>query len=108
MRLRSLIISKCRLLVSILWEIPVPILSRWVVNPSNGRAGLKDAWTTAKPNQVHAPTCGIYDHEQWAEGPHCRDFFFVCEELADCIEDIFVDTETRASDHQPIVLTLHA
>ncbi|MGB2485810.1 MAG: endonuclease/exonuclease/phosphatase family protein [Candidatus Puniceispirillaceae bacterium] len=79
-----------------------------VVNPSDGRAGLKDAWTTAKPNQVHAPTCGIYDHEQWAEGPHCRDFFFVCEELADCIEDISVDTETGASDHQPIVLTLDA
>ena len=79
-----------------------------IVNPSNGRAGLKDAWTTANPNQVHAPTCGIYDQEQWAEGPHCRDFFFVCEELADCIEYISVDTETRASDHQPIVLTLDA
>ena len=79
-----------------------------VVDPSTGKVGLKDAWTTVKPNQVHAPTCGIYDHKQWEEGAHCRDFFFVCEELTERVRDIFVDTETRASDHQPIVLTLDA
>jgi endonuclease/exonuclease/phosphatase family metal-dependent hydrolase len=79
-----------------------------VVNPSNGKIGLKDAWTTAKPDEVHAPTCGVYDHKQWEEGAHCRDFFFVCEKLAERVEDISVDTETRASDHQPIVLTLDA
>jgi len=61
-----------------------------------------DAWPALHKDQPHAPTCGIYDHEQWPEGAHCRDFFFV---IGNCsLRQIDVDTRTAASDHQPLWL----
>lgn len=65
-----------------------------------------DAWALAHGAQPHAPTCGIGDREQWPQGPHCRDFCFVTAELAGRVADVTVNTETLASDHQPVKLTL--
>lgn len=67
---------------------------------------LVDAWEAWQPDTSHPPTCGLHDAEQWPEGPHCRDFFFVSADLADAIRKLEVDTETDASDHQPIWLEL--
>jgi len=67
---------------------------------------LHDAWRIAYPDTEHKPTCGIFDHDQWPEGAHCRDFFFVTTSLAGKVAGIKVDTETAASDHQPLMLTL--
>lgn len=69
-------------------------------------AQLLDAWLTLNPGQEHSPTCGIFDRDQWPEGPHCRDFFFVSPEIAGHLRDISVNTQTDASDHQPVKLTL--
>jgi endonuclease/exonuclease/phosphatase family metal-dependent hydrolase len=67
----------------------------------------RDAWTVARPaGTPHDPTCGIADKEQWPDGPHCRDFFFVTEDMAPRVVAVAVDTATTASDHQPIALTL--
>ena len=65
-----------------------------------------DAWPIIHKEKVHAPTCGIYDPEQWPEGPHCRDFFFVTKSLLPLLKDIVVNEETDASDHQPVLLEL--
>ena len=65
-----------------------------------------DAWTVVHPTLAHTPTCGIYDRAQWPQGPHCRDFFFVTEDLATRVHDVQIDTQTNASDHQPLLLTL--
>lgn len=73
--------------------------------PENG-AEMIDCWPLAHPDKPHAPTCGVFDHVQWSEGPHCRDFFFVSTELAGRVTDVVVDADTAASDHQPIGLTL--
>ena len=54
----------------------------------------------------HDPTCGIYDHDQWPQGAHARDFFFVSDALAGRVKDVVVDTKTNASDHQPVLLVL--
>lgn len=43
---------------------------------------------------------------QWPQGPHCRDFIFVSAGLARQVRRIEVDTETLASDHQPIMVEL--
>jgi endonuclease/exonuclease/phosphatase family metal-dependent hydrolase len=73
---------------------------------SDGTPVFRDAWTVAHPGQPHAPTCGIGDRDQWQQGPHCRDFIFVSEDLASRVRDVRVDVETTASDHQPVHLTL--
>ncbi len=65
-----------------------------------------DAWRVVHGDKEHAPTCGIYDLEQWPDGEHCRDFFFLSEPLISRVDNISVDTETQSSDHQPVKLTL--
>ena len=67
-----------------------------------------DAWSLVFPDRPHAPTCGVHDREQWPEGPHCRDFFFVAGACALSARDLRVDTVTDASDHQPLMLELAA
>jgi endonuclease/exonuclease/phosphatase family metal-dependent hydrolase len=73
---------------------------------SSGVSPFVDAWTVHHGAVPHAPTAGVGDAEQWPQGPHCRDFIFISENLAPRIEDVRVDVETTASDHQPIALTL--
>lgn len=69
---------------------------------------LRDAWTTARGPAPHPPTTGVADFKQWPQGPHCRDYIFVTETLADRIAGVKVDVETTASDHQPLALELTA
>lgn len=65
-----------------------------------------DAWTLARPTEPHAPTCGIYDGDQWPQGAHCRDFMFITPDLAESVNGVSVDIVTNASDHQPVMLEL--
>ena len=67
---------------------------------------FRDAWTHLHPATPHAPTAGIYDTEQWANGPNCRDFVFVTEDLVAGLRRIEVDEKTTASDHQPVLVEL--
>lgn len=69
---------------------------------------FSDAWRLLHGAAPHASTCGIHDHAQWPEGPHCRDFFFLSREAALIAKAITVDTTTDASDHQPVLLSLSA
>ena len=67
---------------------------------------LIDAWRTHHKGNSHTPTCGIFDLKQWKKGPHCRDYFFISQSLVRNINQVSVNTETDASDHQPIRLVL--
>lgn len=67
---------------------------------------LADAWTACHHSRPHEPTCGLFDRQQWPEGAHCRDYFFVTADLAARIESVTVALETNASDHQPMRLVL--
>ena len=67
---------------------------------------LVDAWNVVNPGNNRSPTCGIFDHKQWKKGPHCRDYFFLSQNLSPQINHVSVNTETTASDHQPIRITL--
>ena len=73
---------------------------------AEGAGLLVDAWTACYGSQAHAPTCGIFDQQQWPEGPHCRDYFFITDDLASRAQSVTVDLETSASDHQPVRLLL--
>ena len=66
---------------------------------------LVDAWDLVHPDNDRSPTCGIFDHKQWKKGPHCRDYFFISHNLSPQISQVSVNTETAASDHQPIRIT---
>ena len=68
--------------------------------------GLLDAWRLVHGDAEHAPTCGIFDHRQWPDGAHCRDFFLLTPELKDAVSGLAVNVDTNASDHQPLLLTL--
>ncbi|TQF30807.1 endonuclease/exonuclease/phosphatase family protein [Bradyrhizobium sp. UNPA324] len=72
------------------------------------RPGLnyRDAWTADRPGRPRVPTCGIYDRAQWADGPDCRDFIFVTEDLISHVRSIDVNEATDASDHQPVAIEL--
>ena len=67
---------------------------------------LFDAWNVVNPDGNRSPTCGVFDHKQWKNGPHCRDYFFLSENFLQQIQNVSVNTDTNASDHQPIRLTL--
>jgi endonuclease/exonuclease/phosphatase family metal-dependent hydrolase len=71
------------------------------------RAGLnyRDAWAICHPGRPREPTCGVHDRMQW-DGPDCRDFVFVTEDLAGRVRQVAVDVATAASDHQPVLIEI--
>lgn len=80
---------------------------RRIIAPFAEAPALRDAWSLLHPDQPHAPTCGVFDHAQWPDGAHCRDFFFISDDLALRLRDIQVNLDTDASDHQPLRLVLN-
>jgi endonuclease/exonuclease/phosphatase family metal-dependent hydrolase len=66
---------------------------------------LVDAWRVTHPNISRAPTAGLHGFG-WPDKPDCYDYFFVTEDLAPRLTEVDVQSETAASDHQPIVLDL--
>ena len=73
--------------------------------PQTGASTLVDAWTCARPGEAHMPTFRLHDR-RYGPVPITCDFLFVSETLTSRIKRIDVDLETRASDHQPVLLEL--
>jgi endonuclease/exonuclease/phosphatase family metal-dependent hydrolase len=71
-----------------------------------GGTRFHDAWRALNDTAPHAPTCGLFDHQQWPQGPHCRDYFFISHDLAEAVTAVEVHSATDASDHQPLAITL--
>lgn len=65
--------------------------------------GFIDAWTHLHPRLAHPPTAGVHE-DSWAKPPYCCDFAFVTADLAPRLREIRIDSATRASDHQPVLL----
>jgi endonuclease/exonuclease/phosphatase family metal-dependent hydrolase len=82
-----------------------PSYARLVEPFDNGTQALVDAWTVVHPGKDHPITCGVYELVHWS-GTHCRDFIFITPDLAKRARAMDVDTETAASDHQPLRLVL--
>lgn len=77
-----------------------------MLEPTPGAPAFADAWACAHPNAPRAATVGLYDHEQWPDGPFACDFVFVTEDLMPRIPGCDVDQNSRSSDHQPLWLEL--
>ena len=73
---------------------------------ADAKTFFHDAWQIVHDDRPHDPTCGVHDHDQWPQGSHCRDFFFVTDEIAHAAQEVSVDTQTNASDHQPLILRI--
>jgi len=82
-----------------------PLHARIVAPYADGTPRYRDSWQVRHGERAHDHTLGVHDHEQWPEAFAC-DFIFVTEDLADRIEDVAVDPDTDASDHQPVLLRL--
>jgi endonuclease/exonuclease/phosphatase family metal-dependent hydrolase len=65
-------------------------------------AGFVDAWQALNPGKPRAPTFHLHD----GEPPYCCDYVFVTPELVPRLRTVRIDTETRASDHQPVIVDL--
>ena len=65
----------------------------------------RDPWPQLEGKRPHAPTFCVHDR-RYSKTPYCCDFAFVSEDLLQRVRRIEVDTATRASDHQPVLLEL--
>jgi endonuclease/exonuclease/phosphatase family metal-dependent hydrolase len=79
---------------------------RAMLEPLADAPSFVDAWTYAHPNEPRAATVGLYDHDQWPDGPFACDFIFVTEDLRPRIAGCEADQSSRSSDHQPMWLEL--
>jgi endonuclease/exonuclease/phosphatase family metal-dependent hydrolase len=72
---------------------------------SDATPAYRDAWQLRHGERPHDHTIGVHDREQWPEAFTC-DFIFVTEDIAGRVEDVAVNLDTDASDHQPVLLRL--
>lgn len=66
---------------------------------------LLDLWPQLHPGQPQPDTIGVHDHEQWPEAYPC-DYILASADLLPRVRQVRVDAETRASDHQPMLVRL--
>ena len=66
---------------------------------------LTDAWPLLHGDSPHDPTFRLFDR-RYGPVPIACDFVFVSEDLAPRVKRLEVNTQTRASDHQPVLLEL--
>ena len=72
--------------------------------PTGNVEGLFDAWGALHPCTPHPPSFCIADQSYGP--PHCCDFVLVSGSLVPRLREVAYQTETRASDHQPIIMEL--
>jgi endonuclease/exonuclease/phosphatase family metal-dependent hydrolase len=66
---------------------------------------LQDVWPLAHGSQAHGSTFRLFDRRYGPEPITC-DFVFLSEDLAPRVTRVDVDLQTRASDHQPVLVAL--
>jgi endonuclease/exonuclease/phosphatase family metal-dependent hydrolase len=71
---------------------------------ADGGAGLADAWQHLNPHVAQPPSFCIAD--QTYGPPHCCDFVLLSDSLRPRLRRMRTDTQTRASDHQPVLVEL--
>ncbi|MBM4182533.1 MAG: endonuclease/exonuclease/phosphatase family protein [Betaproteobacteria bacterium] len=70
-----------------------------------GVPAFRDSWEVLHPGTPHAPTVGIHPVD-FVDAPACFDFVFLTLDLAPRLQAHGIDTETSASDHQPVWVEL--
>ena len=73
--------------------------------PAPDATRLTDAWPLTHGAQPHDPTFRLFDR-RYGPVPIACDFVFVSEDLAPRVQQITVNLQSRASDHQPVLIDL--
>jgi len=82
-----------------------PMHARLCFPYADGTPAYRDAWQVRHGDRPHDHTLGVHDHVQWPEAFAC-DFIFVTEDIAGRVEDVRVNLDTDASDHQPVLMRM--
>jgi endonuclease/exonuclease/phosphatase family metal-dependent hydrolase len=82
-----------------------PLIAR-LQEPLDSAPSWVDAWPVAQPGQPRPDTVGVHDITQWKGKRHCFDFLFVSQDLVNSVQRVAIDSDTQASDHQPLLLEL--
>lgn len=77
---------------------------RYLTDPDSAHA-MSDGWTIAQADQPHPPTFRLFDDTYGPDAVSC-DFVFVSESLTTRVQSVTVDTKTKVSDHQPVLIEL--
>jgi endonuclease/exonuclease/phosphatase family metal-dependent hydrolase len=72
---------------------------------ASGAPRYRDAWELANGHHPHAPTFCVHS-DTYAKTPYCCDFVFVSDDLAKRVRRIEVNSQTQASDHQPVLVEI--
>jgi endonuclease/exonuclease/phosphatase family metal-dependent hydrolase len=70
---------------------------------ANAAHAFRDAWSLVHGGAPHAPTFRLFDRT-YGPDPLAYDFVFVSARLASGVRRVEVDLQTRASDHQPVLI----
>lgn len=65
----------------------------------------RDAWPLLNHHHPHTPTFCVHS-AAYAKTPYCCDFVFVSDSLAERVRAMEVDSQTRLSDHQPVLIEI--
>jgi endonuclease/exonuclease/phosphatase family metal-dependent hydrolase len=71
----------------------------------SGGPAYRDAWVHLNRHQPHPPTFCVFDR-RYSKTPYCCDFIYASENLLPRVRSIHVESTTRASDHQPVLLDI--
>ena len=83
-----------------------PEHARMLAAFDDGTSRVHDAWRLVHGATPQPPTFNVHERYTPASEPVACDFVFVSDELASRVRAIEVDSATRLSDHQPVVVTL--
>jgi endonuclease/exonuclease/phosphatase family metal-dependent hydrolase len=72
----------------------------------DGASRLHDAWRLVHGDRPQPPTFCVHEPYSPDSTPIACDFVFVSDELARRVSAVEVDSATRLSDHQPVVVTI--
>jgi endonuclease/exonuclease/phosphatase family metal-dependent hydrolase len=75
-----------------------------IIEPGQSGAWV-NSWEFLHPGKPYPATFRIFDRTYGPEPVGC-DFFFVSPSLGKRVQELVVDQQTQASDHQPVVITL--
>jgi len=74
-----------------------------IAHSAAGILAYRDAWTVVHGRLPHVPTFCVHS-QAYSKTPYCCDFAFVSSGAARRVRGIAVDSQKRASDHQPLLL----
>jgi endonuclease/exonuclease/phosphatase family metal-dependent hydrolase len=63
----------------------------------------RDAWPLVHGHRPHEPTFCVHS-QAYSRSPYCCDFAFVSADAAQRVRNVEVESQTQASDHQPVLL----